>query len=228
MDSGANPDGCKREIAASCCSNCSSPGRVKDRRLVIQVVPDGHGGADRILVPRVRLWCPTPACHKRSWTVYERGAYPRRKLTLALGAAAVVAIQEEPGATLSSLAVRFRCHRRTVGRLVVWVGRISKVASEAERYAEIAPGPPAPPLPAPPRTERPAPRIKGLDLAGPLVLLLEQVASLLRARGVSLEAGPGLAVLLRDQFEHWGEVFYVTDASPPALRIPWPPGVPAS
>ena len=231
MNSGAFSDGCKQGLHGLTCPECRRPGRVKDRRAVMQVKPDGHGGAVRILEPRVRLQCFTPGCRNRnrSWTVYEDG-YPRRKYTLALGVAVVKALGEVPGATLSSVARSFRVNRRTVGRLVGWTAGIATIESVAGQCAQIdptlpvpaAPLPPEPPLPILPAT------LEKLAQAGHLILLLEHLAALLRGRGVALEQGPGLVALLRNQLNRWGEVFYVTGRAPPALRIPWPPGIPAS
>lgn len=186
----------------------------------------------RTLVPRVRLWCCTPECPARgqSWTIYGEGEYPRRKCRLALVVIAVRAIEEDPGETLSGLARRFNCHRRTVARLLRWAGGVDTIGSVTGKCTEIDPGtvlPAAPQFPDTPRGMRPGSALAQLSLARHLVLLLEHLAGLLRAHEVGLEDGPGLVALLREQFHRWGEIFYVTRA-PPALRIPWPPGTSAS
>jgi hypothetical protein len=54
-----------------------------------------------------------------------------------------------------------------------------------------------------------------MALAGFLVLLLEHLARLLRDQGVPLEPGPGLAAILRHQFDRFRAVSWLTRASPP-------------
>ena len=233
MDSGAISDGCKQELHGRHCPGCRHPGRVKDRRVVVQIKPDGHGGAVRLLVLRLRLQCWTPGCDhwKKSWTTYEEGGYPRRRFTLSLAVAAVAALEEDAEGSLSSVARRLRCNRRTVGRLVRWVGAIGTVKSIEEKCTQVEPTtiiPTAPRPFAPPSPPRPPFALEVLALAGHLARCLEHLASLLRGRGVALEHGPGLAALLRCQFDRWGEVLYLTSRAPPQLRIPWPPGAPAS
>jgi hypothetical protein len=61
----------------------------------------------------------------------------------------------------------------------------------------------------------PPPQQGGLPLAGFLVLLLEHLARLLRNQGVPLGSGPGLAVILRRQFDLFKVVSWLTRASPP-------------
>lgn len=232
MDSGANPERFKLELHGPFCLGCGRPGRVKERRATMQVRPDGHGGAVRYLQLRVRRECWTPGCRcwHRSWTDYEPGDYPRRKYRLELALAVVEALGVF-GSTLSGVARRFGLNRRTVGRLIGWTKGIDTVEAAAIKCAQVDPTvlPPAePPAPDPPRPSRPSAALEKLFQARHLVLLLEHLASLLRGHGVALEQGPGLVVLLRNQFNRWGEVFFVTDRSPPSLRIPWPPGSPAS
>ena len=199
---------------------------------MMQVKPDGHGGAVRYLELRVRRECCTPGCRywHRSWTGYEPGGYPRRKYRPELAVAVVVALEEGPRATLSAVARRFGLNRRTVGRLIGWTKGIDTIEAAAMKCTQVDPTMlvPAAPLHPDPQRCRPPSALEELAQAGYLILLLEHLASLLRGRGVALEQGPGLVALLRSQFDRRGEVFYVTDLSPPALRIPWPPGTPAS
>jgi len=179
----------------------------------------------RVIEIRTRV-----TCCGRSWTIREPGAYPRRSCTLALAVAVVEMLEKAPSESLSSVARRFKCHRRTVARLILWAGSVDTIEDVATKCTEVDPAtelPAAPPLPDPPRPIRPGSALVGLALAGHLVLLLDHLAGLLRGHGVGLEEGPGLVVLLREQFHRWGEIFHVTRA-PPALRIPWPPGTSAS
>lgn len=225
MNSGPLPDGGKGEIPVAGCSRCGGRGRIKDRRPVLQRVPDGAGGAMRVVVFRTRM-----TCCRRSWTIREPGGYPRRSCTLALAVAVVETLEKVPSESLSSVARRFKCHRRTVARLLMWAESIDTVESVAGKCFQVDPAtelPAAPQLLDPPRPRRPGCALKGLARAGHLVLLLDHLAGLLRGHGVGLEEGPGLVVLLREQFRRWGEISHVTRAPPP-LRIPWSPGTSAS
>lgn len=56
--------------------------------------------------------------------------------------------------------------------------------------------------------------------AGAVLGLLDRLADLLRRRGVALEPGPGLAAILRQQFERFRVVFRLTRPSPPLHVAP--------
>jgi hypothetical protein len=173
-----------------------------------QVVLDGPGKPVRIEgVLRTRLQCR--AC-RRSWTLYEAGGYPRRTFTLAVAAAAIAELAVNPVATLSSVARGFLCDRRTVGRWSAWTARLADPDHLSRACARLDPA------------GLPVPRLfSGLGRvasAGLLLLLLDHLARLLRNRGVVLEPGPGLAAVLRWQFDRFRTVSHLTRASPP-LRV---------
>ena len=209
MDSRPSGGRCKWENPEFACPRCGGPGRRKSLRVVKgQVTLDATGVPIRIEgLVRLRLQCRTCS---RSWTVYEPGGYPCRTFTLALAAAAVAELAGKPGATRSSVARSFHCDRRTMGRLETWVRGLADPGDLARACARTDPSG----LPAP----RPYAGLGGLALAGLLLLLLDHLARLLRDRGVPLEPGPGLAAILRWQFDRFRTVAYLTRASPP-LRV---------
>jgi hypothetical protein len=127
-----------------------------------------------------------------------------------VAAAATAELAVNPDATRSSVAREFHCNRRTVDR---WAARIAGVGDPdhlSRACARLDP------------SGLPAPRMytsQGqLALAGLLLLLLDHLARLLRNRGIPLEPGPGLAAILRWQFDRFRTVSHLTRASPP-LRV---------
>lgn len=211
MDSRPSGGRCKQESRVSDCPRCGGPGCRNGTRIVkSQVQLDGHGQLVRIQeITRVRLRCSL--CCK-SWTVYEVGGYPHRTYTLAVEAAAVAERAGNPKATLSSLARLYRCDRRTVGRWLRQIRAIADPEDLAQTCTRLDPSG----LPAPHPCAGPG----GPALAGLLLLLLDHLAGLLRKRSVLLESGPGLASILRWQFDLFRTVAYLTRASPP-LHIEW-------
>jgi hypothetical protein len=173
-----------------------------------QVVLDGAGKPVRVEgLLRVRLQCR--AC-RRSWTVYEAGGYPRRTFTLAVAAAAVAELVASPEANQSSVARGYYCDRRTVGRWSTWIAGLAAPDHFSRACARLDP------------SGLPTPRLYSglgrLASAGLLLLLLDHLAMLLRFRGVALEPGPGLAAILRWQFDRFRTICHLTRASPP-LRV---------
>ena len=209
MDSRPSGGRCKQELQESACPFCGGEASRKAARLVkSQVVLDGAGKPERVeSLLRVRLLCR--AC-RRSWTVYEPGGYPRRTFTLAVAAAAVAELVASPGASHSSLARAFRCDRRTVGRWSLWIAGLADPGHLSRACARLDP------------SGLPAPRLYSglgrLASAGLLLLLLDHLARLLRNGGVALEPGPGLAAILRWQFDQFRTICHLTRASPP-LRV---------
>jgi hypothetical protein len=68
-----------------------------------------------------------------------------------------------------------------------------------------------------------APRaVDAVARAGAVIGLLDRVADLLRCRGVALESGPGLAAILRHQFDRFRFVFHLTRQSPPLRFVAAP------
>lgn len=201
MDSRPSGGRCKQE---SECPFCGGAGCRDGYRLVkSQVQLDVAGKPIQVMEIRRPRWLCS-ACG-RSWTAYEPGAYPHRTFTLALEAAAVAELSTAPGATLSSVARAFHCDRRTVGRWARQVGGVADPDDLSRACARLDPSG----LLAP-----------WMHLAGArlLLLLLDHLARLLRDRGVPLEPGPGLASILRWQFDRFRTIAYLARASPP-LRV---------
>jgi hypothetical protein len=213
MDSRPSGGRCKQELPESACPFCGGPARIKAHRVVkSQVISDDAGKPARVAgLLRLRLQCGTCL---RSWTVYEQGGYPHRTFTPAVAAAAVAELAVSPGATLSSVARSFLCDRRTVGRWSVWVAGLADPDHLARACIRLDP------------SGLPAPRLVfglgRLALAGLLLLLLDQLARLLRERGVPLAPGPGLAAILRWQFDRFRTICHLTRASPPLRVEPHP------
>ena len=161
---------------------------------------------------RLRVRCPDPCCEGRSWTLYEPQGYPYRTFTPAVAASAVAELAVDPEATLTSVAQRCQCDRRTAGRWLHWTERLMGPDALTRLCARLDPSGLLPP------GTSSLLGLGGIALAGFLVLLLEHLARLLRNRGVALETGPGLAVILRSQFERFRGVSFLTRASPP-LRV---------
>ena len=158
-------------------------------------------------VLRRRARCKDPDCPCGSWTIYEIGGYPHRTFTLAVVAAAIAELAAGGDATLSSVARNWHCDRRTVARWSISVARAADPDELARQCSSLDPD------------GFPAPNPAGLARPGLVLLLLECLARLLRTQGVPLEPGPGLAAILRHQFERFRAVSWLTQASPP-LRIP--------
>jgi len=122
---------------------------------------------------------------------------------MAVAALGLAALATELGSTLTSVARHCQCDPRTVGRWRLWVGGLCAPAALSRMCSRLEPDGFPPPQP------------KDLPLAGFLVLLLEHLARLLRDQGVPLEPGPGLAAILRHQFDRFRAVSWLTRASPP-------------
>ena len=152
--------------------------------------------------------------------MYEEGGYPRRTFTLSVAASAVAELAADKGATLTSVAQRCQCHRLTARRWVHWVGQLCEPVTLVQgciRLDSLGLPPPALPPPAQQQQQQ-QPKNSMIFQAGLLLLLLDHLARLLRDRGVALEAGPGLTAILRQQFERFRGVSWLTRASPP-LRV---------
>jgi len=159
---------------------------------------------------RRRARCSDRSCSAGSWTVYEPGGYPHRTLLLSVVASAVAAMAIGEVATATAVARAHDCDRRSVGRWVWWVAALAVPAGLARTCARLDPDGLPPP---------PTPRTAGVVArAGAVICLLDRLADLLRGRGVALEAGPGLAAILRHQFDRFRVVFHLTSQSPP-LRV---------
>ncbi len=208
MDFRPSSPGCKQDLRPPPCPVCGVVGWWNGRPFVLQMVVGATGAIEeRKDVPRRRARCKEPDCPCGSWTIYEVGGYPHRTYTLAVVAAAISELVIVAGATLSSVARNWLCDRRTVAR---WNSSVARTAEpdELTRHCSSL-DPDGFPAPDPP----------GLTRPGRVLLLLECLARLLRTQGVALEPGPGLAAILRHQFERFRAVSWLTRASP-GLRIP--------
>ena len=173
-------------------------------RTVAQMILGEFSGVSRVVeLVRHRVRCSDPTCDAGSWTLYESGGYPHRSFTLAVAAAAMIELATAPDATLASVAEHCQCDPRTVGRWRNWVGDLAEPTALSRLCSRLEPD------------GFPPPRPKGMPLVGFLVLLLEHLAQLLRDQGVPLAPGPGLAAILRQQFDRFRAVSWLTRASPP-------------
>lgn len=209
MDCPPSCSGFKLEIRPPPCPVCWGPCWWDGWRLVAQMVADAVGLVVSLVeVPRHRARCQDPACPGRSWTIYEAGGYPCRTFVLAVAGLALAALAVDVDATLASVAQRCQCDPRTVGRWKRWVAGLVDPAALSRLCSRLEP------------EGFPPPRPDGMALAGFLVLLLEHLARLLREQGVPLAPGPGLAAILRHQFDRFRAVSWLTGASPP-LQVEW-------
>ncbi len=218
MDSPPSGAGFKQESPEATCPRCGGPSRRKGTRVVAQMGLDRAGAVVRLVeVVRVRFECRNPDCPLRGWTVYEAGGYPHLTFRPAVAAAAMAELAMAPGATRASVARHYQCDRRTVGRWERWTAGLANPEDLGRLCLRIDPAGLPPP--------RPCSGLGPLAQAGFLVLLLEHLAQLLRDRGVPLAAGPGLAAILRHQFDRFRTVAHLTRASPPLRVEPaWAPG----
>lgn len=223
MDFHSSTAGCKDKTPPSFCPVCGISGWRNGLRIVAQMMLDAAGCVYRVQgIVRLRYLCSNPACECGSWTIYEPQGYPHRTFTLAVGASAVSELAASPEANLTSVAERCQCDRRTVGRWVRWAGALGQPQELGGLCGRLDPSGLPPPTHALPGIYGPVPIILlgqgAIALAGLVVLLLEHLARLMREQGVPLEVGPGLAAILRHQFNRFGMVSCLTRASPP-LRV---------
>jgi hypothetical protein len=146
-----------------------------------------------------------------SWTIYEPTGYPHRSFQLAVTAAAVAQVALRPGATLSAVAKRYGCDRRSVRRWAGWMALLAEPVELTRTVARLDPDGLPPPAGA---------RGPGLvPRAGTVLGLVERLVEVLRGRGVVLAPTTcGLAAFLGHRLRRFGEIFLLTKSSPP-LRV---------
>lgn len=189
------------------CDRCGTPSCWDGGREVAQVVVDADGTVRWVPgIWRRRAYCPNSACSATSWTIYESGGYPHRTFTLAVTASGIAQLAADDDATPAAVAQAHQCDRRTVGRWVAWVVRLCVTVEIVRACARLDPSGLPPPRPPRPETAR--------LYAGWVLLLLDHLARLLRARGVALEPGAGLVAIVRHQFIRFGVVLWLTRPAP--------------
>ena len=162
-------------------------------------------------VLRQRVRCSDRRCAAGSWTVYPAGAYPHRSYQLCVVAAAVAEVCVA-GRSRRAVAVRHDCSRRSVSRWVRWTAQLASPADLARLCARLDPEGLPPPSPA-------AAAAGEVSRAGSVLRLLDHLGDVLLRRSAALPGrGPGLLRILTAQLARFGDVCWLTRASPP-LRV---------
>ncbi len=213
MDVSPSPSRRKKALRPDPCRVCGSPSWWDGGRLVAEVIQALGEGVRRVIdVRRPRARCSDRRCAAGSWTIYTADAYPHRSYQLDVVASAVAEVCVG-GESRQTAAEHHACSRRSVSRWVRWTAQLARPADLAQLCARLDPDglPPLTPVPAGDEVRR----------AGAVVRLLEQLAEVLRRRGVPLPGrGPGLPRLLAAQRARFGDVAWLTRSSPP-LRVAW-------
>lgn len=136
--------------------------------------------------------------------MYEQDAYPHRVFGLMVVVSAVSGVVFG-NATHTAAGLAHQCSRRTVGRWKRWMSELAdpeQLQRACTRLQEDgAPGGLA---------------VSGGSRAARVLHLLDRLVELLVARGVQLPAlACPVARLLKHQLAGFGDVFYLTKASPP-------------
>ena len=202
--------GKKKAVRPDPCRVCGTPAWWNGSRVVAEVIQEvGHGIRRVIDVLRPRAKCSGRHCPAGSWTIYGAGAYPHRTFQLDVVASAVATVaigQQSRRATADAHA----CSRRSVARWVRWTAGLAAPEDLARLTARLDPEGLPPPAPV---------ADGDVKRAGAVLRLLEHLADVLRRRGVVLPGrGPGLGRLLVAQRARFGDVCWLTKASPP-LRV---------
>lgn len=144
--------------------------------------------------------------------MYPEDTYPYRTFQLSAVSSAVeaVALGDQ---TRTAAAAAHQTSRRSVSRWVGWVASLLDVPSLVRLCAQSDPQGQRPPvLVSHAETD-------AVSRAGAILRLLDHLAGLLRERGaLGARELPALAAILAQQFARFGEVWKLTDLSPP-LRI---------
>jgi hypothetical protein len=175
-------------------------------------------GAVRHIVDivRRRVRCSRASCDGTDWTLYDDGGYPHRVFQLAVVASAVATTAFEPDAAPAAVASRHQCSACSIKRWDEWVAGLCEPVELVRACARIDPDA----LP-PPSAQTASASAPPLERAGVVLRLLDRLAALLAHRGVRLRsAGCGLAAILDHQLVRFGDVAYLTRASPPLRTQP--------
>jgi len=178
---------------------------------VAEVLHDLDQGVRRVIdVLRQRARCSDRHCAAGSWTIYPAGAYPHRSYQLCVVAATVAEVCFA-GGRRRAVAARHDCSRRSVSRWVRWTAQLASPEDLGRLCARLDPEGLPPPTPPPAEGE--------VSRAGSVLRLLDHLGDVLLRRGVGLPGrGPGLLRILTAQLARFGDVAWLTRASPP-LRV---------
>jgi len=193
------------------CRVCGSPAWWNGTRTVSTV----HASEDGVVEHdpescRRRARCSSKSCDVGSWTVYEDADdYPHRLfgLDLVVSAVCMFVLGME---TLTASAAAHLCSRDSVRRWARWVASLAEPRDLEQLCARLDPDGLPPPT-GPARGGR----------AARVLVLLDRLADLMETRGVALRGrGCGLVRVLHDRLVRFGEVFFLTRASPPLRADP--------
>jgi hypothetical protein len=196
---------------------CGAPAWWNGGRLVAEIVHDLEQGVRRVIdVLRRRARCSDRQCAAGSWTMYPAHAYPHRSYQLDVVATAVAEVCVA-GRPRQAAATRYACSRRSVSRWVRWTAALAYPDDLARLCARLDPEGLPPPTPVTAGAE--------VSRAGSVLRLLDHLGDVLLRRGVVLPGrGPGLLRILAAQLAQFGDICWLTRASPP-LRVA-PEGLP--
>jgi len=207
----------KQAVRPDPCRVCGAPAWWNGARVVAEVLHDLGQGVRRVIdVLRRRARCSDRRCAAGSWTIYPAEAYPHRSYQLDVVASAVAAVCIS-GGSRRTVAVHHDCSRRSVSRWVRWMAGLASPEDLARLCARLDPEGLPPPPPAATEGE--------VSRAGSVLRLLDHLGDVLCRRGVALPGrGPGLLRILTAQLARFGDVYRLTQSSPP-LRVA-PEGLP--
>jgi hypothetical protein len=211
VDVSPSPARRKKALRPDPCRVCGSSSWWNGGRLVAEVIHELGQGVRRVIdVLRPRARCSDRRCAAGSWTIYPADAYPHRSYQLDV-VASVVAEVCVGGASRRAAAEHHACSQRSVSRWVRWTAQLAPPADLARLCVCLDPEGLPPPTPASTGGE--------VSRAGAVLRLLEHLAAVLFRRGVALPGrGSGLARVLVAQRARFGDVAWLTRASPP-LRV---------
>lgn len=233
MDCVLERTGIKQEVASPFCPKCGNVGWRDGWRFIKRQAKLGEDEALEWVVGfwRARCRCPNPDCDCRSWTVYEIQGDPHRTYSPAVAAAAVAELLACDTATVADVARRWGCSRWTLVRWLQWIAGLVELGLLLQLCWRHDPSGLPPPTykarkhPDPPEAPDRTTWKSSIVLVGSLILLFERLARLYRDRLLSVESGPGLSAILRDQFDRFRLVAQLTRSSPPLQAHGlWPDG----
>jgi hypothetical protein len=211
VDVSPSPSRRKKTLRPDPCRVCGSPSWWDGGRRVAEIIQELGRGVRRVIdVLRPRARCSDRRCAAGSWTLYAAHAYPHRSFQLDVVTAAVAAVCVG-GASRRASAEQHACSRRSVARWIRWTAQLARPADLAPVCARLDPDGLPPPMPATGGGEE--------SRAGAVLRLLDHLGDVLQRRGVPLPGrGPGLLRLLTAQRARFGDIAWLTRASPP-LRV---------